>query len=272
MNTGITLITMAQGNPIVLKETLKSFEGIADEIIFGDVLLFNDDRELIQSYCNEFNLKIIKYPFNYIFQNGFSAILNDLISHSSNDWNIYMNCSEIISKGKESIVETVQVNSICNTFYFNHDTDSHHWYRLNRKSELHWAGNIHEQCGPEELFRPFHKPLFTMADLNKDNDNAFKARCYDFAKECCYFHNYKKLIDHPQQLGFTDGGWLKFARDNYDSFTERLENKGDFYRAFLEGDLEMLMRYANKNPAFEKERLQSSIVLEYQNDPQFLGK
>lgn len=272
MKTGISLITMAQGNPKALKETFKSFEGVVDEIIFGDVLLFNDDRELIQTYCHEFKLKIVKYPFNYIFKNGFSAILNDLISHSSNDWNIYMNCSEIISRGKESIVETVHANSDCNTFYFDHAEDRHHWYRLNRKSELHWAGNIHEQSGPEDLFRPYYKPLFTMADLPKDNDNALKSRCYDFAKECCYFHNYKKLIDHPGQIGFTDSGWLKFAHENYNSFTERLEKKGDFYRAFLEGDLDMLYKYVFENPEFENERLESSILIEYQNSPMFLGK
>lgn len=272
MTTGISLVTMAQGNPKALKETFKSFEGVVDEIIFGDVCLFEEDRRLIYSYQNDFNLKIIEYPFNYIFTNGFSSILNDLISHSSNDWNIYMNCSEIISKGKETIVETVQANSECNTFYFDHFEDKHHWYRLNRKSELHWAGNIHEQCGPEELFRPYHRPLFTMADLPKDNNDLLKARCYDFSKECCYFHNYKKLIDFPEQQGYTDGGWLAFAADNYNSFTERLENKGEFYRAFLEGNLDMLMRYVSENPEFEKERLESSLLIEYQASPMFLGK
>ncbi len=44
--------------------------------------------------------------------------------------------------------------------------------------------------------------------------------------------------------------------DNYDSFTERLEKKGDFYRAFLEGDLDLLMKYVFENPEFEKERLE----------------
>jgi len=79
MKTGITLVTMAQGNPLVLKETFKSFWGIVDEIIFGDLTLFSDDKELIKSYQNEFNLKIVEYPFNYIFKNGFSSILNSLI-------------------------------------------------------------------------------------------------------------------------------------------------------------------------------------------------
>ena len=81
----ITLVTMSQGNPIVLKETFDSFWGVVDEIIWGDLCIFEDDRKLIESYQSLYNLKIVKYPFNYIFKNGFSSILNSLISHSKND-------------------------------------------------------------------------------------------------------------------------------------------------------------------------------------------
>lgn len=263
---------MAQGNPKALKETFDSFNGVADEIIFGDLTLFPDDAALIESYKNYYNLKIVKYRFNYIFKNGFSFILNDMISHSTNDWNIYMNCSEIVESGKDKIVETVQSNSECNTFYFDHGSDLHHWFRLNRKSELHWEGNIHEQSGPEENFRPYHKPLFRMADRPKDNDNELKSRCYDFVKEIVYFNNYRKLIDNPEQLGYTDGGWVKFAAENYQSFVDRMQNKGDFYRAFLRGDIDMLYRYVKESPDFYKERLVSSTMVEYQAHNLFLGK
>lgn len=270
MKTGLTLVTMSQGNPKALKETFNSFWGVVDEIIFGDMTLFEEDADLIESYKTEYNLKIIKYPFNYIYKNGFSTILNDLISHSTNDLCIYMNCSEIISKGKETILQTINSNTDCNTFYFDHDTDKHHWYRCNRKSEIHWEGVIHEQSGPEDIFRPFRKPLFTMADLPKDNDTPFKSRCYDFAKEVVYFNNYRKLIDNPEQIGYTDIGWLKFAKDNYNSFKERMENKGDFYRAYEESNIELLYSYIYNSSDFYKERLESSIVLEYQNDKKYL--
>ncbi len=272
MKTGITLVTMAQGNPKALKETFDSFWGVVDEIIFGDVCLFEDDSRLIESYKNYYNLKIVKYPFNYIFKNGFSAILNNMISHSTNDWNVYMNCSEIIEKGRDKIVETVQANSECNTFYFDHSSDGHHWFRLNRKSELHWEGNIHEQSGPEENFRPYHRPIFTMADLPKDNDNPIKSRTYDFGKEVTYFNNYRKLIDNPEQQGYTDNGWLKFAADNYQSFIDRMENKGEFYRGFVEDNIELVYKYINDSPDFYNERLQSSTLIEYQNHNMFLGK
>ena len=270
MKTGITLVTMSQGNPLVLKETFDSFWGVVDEIIFGDLTIFNDDAELIKSYQNDFNLKIVKYPFNYIFNNGFSSILNDLISYSTNEWCIYMNCSEVIEKGRESILETIGDNPECNTFYFDHKTDGHRWFRLGKKSELKWDGLIHESLGPLDNYRPYHRPLFTMCDLPKDNDNPFKSRCYDFCKEIVYFNNYRRLIDDPNMLGNTDPGWLKFAKENYQSFIDRMENKGDFYRAFLEDNIDLLYSYIHNSPDFEKQRLESSIILEYQNDKKFL--
>jgi hypothetical protein len=270
MKTGITLITMSQGNPIVLKDTFDSFWGVVDEIIYGDLTLFSDDANLIKSYQNQFNLKIIKYPFNYIFNNGFSAILNDLINYSANDLCIYMNCSEVIEAGRDGILTTIGENNECNTFYFDHKTDGHRWFRLGRKSELKWAGIIHEALGPMDDYRPHHRPLFTMCDLPKDNENAFKSRCYDFCKEIVYFNNYRKLVDTPELLGNTDPGWLKFSKDNYQSFIDRMENKGSFYRAFLENDIELLYSYIYNSPDFEKERLESSIILEYQNDKRYL--
>lgn len=270
MKTGITLVTMAQGNPIVLKETFKSFWGVVDEIIFGNMTLFWEDAKLIKSYQNEFNLKIIEYPFNYIFKNGFSSILNSLISHSTNEYCIYMNCSEIIEEGRNSILNTIKENPDCNTFYFDHKTDRHRWFRLAKKSQLTWDGLIHESLGPLDDYKPFHRPLFTMCDLPKDNDNAFKSRCYDFCKEIVYFNNYRRLIDEPHLIGNTDPGWLVFAKDNYQSFIDRMESKGDFYRAFLEDDIELLYSYIYNSPDFEKERLESSILLEYQNDKKYL--
>ena len=181
-----------------------------------------------------------------------------------------MNCGEIIDGGRDNILKIVNENPECNTFYFDHHEDKHHWYRLNSKSELSWQGFIHEECGDQEKFRPYHRPLFRMADLPKDNISSFKSRVYDFCKECVYFENYKKIVDRPMELGFTNPGWIKFATENYQSFIDRLENKGDFYRAFINDDFDLLLKYIYESEDFEKERLESSILIEYQNDKKFL--
>jgi hypothetical protein len=96
MSRKVSLLTMSQGNAIVLKETFKSFSIFCDEIVYADLCLFEEDSKLIESYKNEFNLKIIKLPFNYIFHMGFSNILNLLAKNAKNDLTVYMNCSEVI--------------------------------------------------------------------------------------------------------------------------------------------------------------------------------
>ena len=55
----ITLITMGQGNIKALKNTLESFKWVCNEVIFGDLLIFDHDSPLLESYQSEYNLKIV---------------------------------------------------------------------------------------------------------------------------------------------------------------------------------------------------------------------
>lgn len=270
MKTGITLITMGAGNVLVLKETLKSFQHICDEVIYGDLLLFHTDREIVQSYQSEFNLKIVPFKFDYLFQNGFSSLLNILASHATNDVVMYMNTSEVVDEDY-GIVETVNGNPQCNTFFFTHLTDLHRWYRCYNRHELKWSGRIHEQLEGE--YRPYHRPIFQMADLPKDMGEAYKAFAFDTCKECVYFHNYMSFIDNPEMLGATDPGWIKFATENYDSMKERLVKKGLIYEGFRDGDFKKLRLGLQTQLSLSMTGdFKSSTMIEYQNDPQYLNK
>src|SRR6186713_1662679 len=111
----ISLITMGQANPKALRRTLESFKGIVDEVVFGDVLVFQEDRELIETYRVLYNLRIIPLPFNFIFHVGFSSTLNFLISNAKNDLCLYSNLSEIIDEDY-GINEIVNSNPECNSF------------------------------------------------------------------------------------------------------------------------------------------------------------
>lgn len=267
MKRPISLVTMGAGNVKVLKETLKSFAPFVDEFVYGDMLLFPEDRGIVKSYQKEFNLKIIELPFDYIFKNGFSSVLNLLISKASNDMCGYANTSEIVEIDF-GINEIIDNNPECNVFYFTHATDPHRWFRFGDRRELHWSGVIHEQLGGE--YKPYYKPIFQMADLPKDMDDLRKAKLFDTCKEIVYFHNYMKLVSYPQLLGETDLGWVKFAQDNYQSFKERLKAKGEAYVAYSSGIYEMLIHYFNTSPDFEKQKFESNIGIEYQNDKKYL--
>jgi hypothetical protein len=267
----ITLLTMGAGNVIVLEETLKSFvrSGICNEVIYGDLLLFAEDREILNTYVEPYNVKIVPFQFNYIFKNGFASLLNELADKATNDLVIYMNTSEIISVDK-GIVEAIENNPDCNTFYFDHATDPHRWYRCYNRHELKWSGMIHEEVIGEH--KPYHKPIFTMADLEKDMGSSFKAKVFNDAKEIVYFQQYKNLIDYPERQGGTNSGWLEFAKSNYDSMTERLEKKGKRYQAFINGNLYNYLEQVYGDKEFEKERFESGNMIEFQGDPKFLGK
>ncbi len=260
---------MGAGNIIVLEETLKSFvnSGVCNEVIYGDLLLFPDDREILQTYQEPYNLKIVRYPFNYIFKNGFSDLLNSLSKHATNDLVIYMNTSEVISVDN-GISDIIDNNPQCNTFFFDHATDPHRWYRCYNRNDLQWSGMIHEEVIGD--YKPYHKPIFTMADKEKDMGNAFKAKVFNDVKEIVYFQQYKNLIDFPEKQGGTNSGWLSFAADNYDSMTLRLEGKGKRYEAFIEGDLYKYLEQVYNDKEFEKERFESSTLIEYQGDKKFL--
>lgn len=239
----ISLITMAQGNPVALKRTFDSFKEFVDEIIFGDITIFEEDSKLIESYKSEYNLKIIKYPFNFIFKNGFSEILNQLAAHSKNDLVIYMNCSEIID-GDHSIFNKISEEYNC--YYFDHATDPHRWYRFYNKQELKWDGIIHEEIVGEH--RPYPKPIFRMADTEKDMNDPFRAKVFNDIKELCYFNQYVRLIDEPEHKKTTNSGWLNFALDGYESFKYRMNKKGKRYEAFLTNNLEMYLEDIKNNP------------------------
>lgn len=259
----VSLITMGAGNVIALKKTLDSFRHVYDEIIYGDMLLFEEDREVLKEYAKEYPLKIIRLPFNYIFHEGFSGLLNFLISNANNDMAMYMNTSEVIDEDY-GINEIIDANPDCNMFYFSHSIETHRWFRTFDRRELQWSGFIHEE--PRGIEKPYHKPIFQMRDEEKDMANTFKSKVLNDCKEINYFHNYLKLVDKPKERGATNEGWVKFVADQYEDMKLRLTNKGKRYEAFLHGDYKQYMMDIYSNPEFEKERFDSSDIINFQGN------
>lgn len=264
----LSLIFPTQGNPVALKRTLDSTKNVVDEIIIGSVCVFKEDVALIESYKSEYNIKIVHLPFNHIFCVGFSDTLNLLASHAANPVCIYLNVGEVIEKGEENILKSISPEYNC--YYIDHSVERHRWWRVFCPKEMKWSGILHEEIIGDN--KPFHKPLFTFGDTNKDMEDLFKARVYDDIKEILYFSLYNKIVDEPDRIGATDMGWHKFASENYDSMKERLLKKGKRYEAFIEGDLDKYLYDIMNNPEFEKERFESSIKIEFQQNPMFLNK
>lgn len=271
MSMKISLVTMSQGNPIALRRTIESFLPIVDEVIFGDLLVFEEDRELISKYLSIFPLRIERFDFNWIFKNGFHSILNTLADKARNDMVLYMNVSEVIDPawveavGSKSLL--VDSEGAFDAYYFRHATEPHHWYRMYNRQRAGWRGLIHEEVhalpGQEPLkAAPFAS--FQMADTEKDMEDPFKAKVYNDIKELCYFQQYIRLVEQPELVDVTHQGWVDYAKDGYESLKTRIEAKGKRYEAFQEGNLDKYLEDIFNNPDFEKERMTSSNLVNLQ--------
>lgn len=249
-----------QGNPVALKRTLDSVAGIVDEIVIGSVCIFDDDVEIIKGYGAEYNVKVIQLPFNMIYHQGFASTLNFIAAHATNSLCLYLNVGEIIEVGKDEILSKISDDYNC--YYIDHKIEKHRWFRVWNKNEMSWGGIIHEEIIGNH--KPFHKPLFTFADTEKDMDNPFKTKVYNDIKEICYFGQYIKLVEHPELKGITNEHWVKFSNDEYDSLNERMAKKGKRVTAFNIGDKEMYLNDIYTNVEFEKERFDSSELINFQ--------
>ncbi len=260
---GITLITMGAGNVIVLEETLKSFKRIVNEVIYGDMLLFPEDREVVNSYKQTYNLTRIELPFNFLYKNGFSELLNHLASFASNDMVLYVNTSEIIDENY-GINDIVNNNPKCNSFFFTHRTERFRWFRCYNRFDLKWSGRIHEELVGH--YFPYHKPIFMMADLEKDLQDPFKTKCLNSTKELVYWNQLIKIVDNPSLLAATSPGWLEFAKDNYQSMKDRIAKKGKRPQAMEDGDYKTYMLDFYSSEDFQNEIFKSSNLIAFQGD------
>jgi len=242
MNKSTALITMAQGNPKALRRTFESYRPYCDEIVFGDVLLFEEDRAAVKAMEAEFKLRVVRFDFDFIFHNGFSAILNRLASQATTELALYANCGEIIDPNYP--VNWPQQDDGHNCYFFKHATETHHWIRTYDPKQLEWSGLIHEEvCG---LFPRNCRPteVFYMADTEKDTDDPFRRRVCEDVKEMVYFEQLDRLRRQPHLLGGTNAGWLDYTNKQGLYYVTQQLKRGLRYIAFHQHCFELYMQQA----------------------------
>lgn len=256
----ITLVTMGAGNPIALKRTLESFKDVCDEVVFGNLLIFPSDRDMIESYWSEYKIKIVKLPFGFIYRNGFSAVLNELAKYAKNDLCLYMNVSEVIDENF-GILNLIKSNYT--TWCFNHRIDGHRWHRLWNRKNVSWSGIIHEETVLGNVIRD-PNPIFMMADTEKDDPGSFYAKILNSLKECVYWAQYLKLVDHPELIANTHPHWVTYAKDSYDDIKRRFLAKGKQIEALETDNVNMFINEVYTNDEFRNERQESSTLVNLQ--------
>lgn len=241
MTKTLTLITMSQGNPQALRRTFESYAPYCQQIVYGDVLLFDEDREAVRAMQKDFPLHIVDFPFNFIFKHGFSAILNALAARTGTDYVTYANCSEIIDLNFPVQLGLLDDDAF-NCFFFRHAVEQHRWVRTYNRQELCWSGMIHEEVAGERRMCP--SEIFYMADTPKDTADPFKARVCDDVKEMVYFEQLDRLRQHPEMLGSTSQGWLDYTNQQGLYYASKQQERGRRFEAFLKDDLAMYLAQA----------------------------
>ena len=242
MTKTLTLITMSQGNPQALRRTFESYAPYCQQIVYGDVLLFDEDREAVRAMQKDFPLEIVAFPFNFIFLHGFSAILNALAYHAKTDYVTYANCSEIIDPNFPIQLNLLDDDAF-NCFFFRHAVEQHRWVRTYNPRELRWSGMIHEEVDGERRMCP--SEIFYMADTEKDTADPFKARVCDDVKEMVYFEQLDRLRRHPEMLGRTSQGWLDYTNAQGLYYESKQRERGRRFDAFLNSDLALYLAQAS---------------------------
>lgn len=264
----ITLLTMGQGNVNALKRTVDSVIGVCNEVIFGDVCIFAEDSIRIDEMEKDIWFTRVQMPFNFIFKHGFSVTLNKLASYAKNDIVLYLNVGEIISSSLADIKDTVDKNP-CDSYYIDHPSEKHRWWRMYNRHKMEWSGLIHEEIvmigdGDQVMY---HKPIFTFADTEKDLDDPFKSKVFGDTKEIVYWRQLMRIADDPLLLDATNPGWRVFAEEQYESMKERLDAKGNRVLAFENGNLDMYLDELN-TVEFRGEKFETNENIEFQGEGQ----
>lgn len=233
----VTLITMSQGNPVAFARTVDSvkekFGDLLTEVVVGTLCPFEDDRDKIAGFRGKIPVDVFTYGYDlaYIFNHGFSSILNDLAIRANNHLCLYMNVSEVI----EGPVQLQLIHPQYNCYRFDHATETHKWLRLWDKRECRWAGRIHEEVQGGMKVCP--EILFRMADTEKDNGNPFRAWVYNWIKEVTYFQQYLTIATNECEIGPTNQGWVNWSKEQEKhpelSFTKRIKKHSELLGHFL---------------------------------------
>jgi hypothetical protein len=252
----ITLVTLTQGNPIALKRTIdnvvQAFQGKVDQVVIGNLCVFDKDKFGIHEADYGVKLDTLFMPFNHLFEYGFGATLNKISTLAINDLCLYMNVSEIV----DSPVNLSIIHPQWNSYKFDHAIETHKWCRLWNRKQLTWSGRIHEIV-VEGAGQKYTAPdmLFTMADTPKDDADPFYSAVMNTVKEYVYWNQYLMLVDDPSQIGGTDQGWVKYAKDSYEHIKGRMYANPERLQAFRDGDLEKFLYHCKDLPHHQNDHL-----------------
>lgn len=223
------MLICTQGNPEATIKTIDSYLPYVDEVVIGDVMVFDADRQkIVDHYEGSDKVFVQLLPFNHLFEHGFARTFNKLAAIAKHDFILLMGVGNVLDKWygidftQAANMWAYQRNDgmLCHTFY--------------DRRELELTYCIHEEVTP----RPGHSitwdnnAVFDMLDEPKDVE---KMHVYNDIKEIVYLEQYRKIFTGEDT---SNPGWVKWVRHNWPVLEAALKTKGKRLEAFKSGGLE----------------------------------
>ena len=223
-----------------IERTIKSCEDVCDDVVMISTAPYAEDVEALKELGT-----VVELPFNFTFIHGFGSMMNQGTTSTKNDWILLFGVAETLAQEIKPLRETLdKCSHLDSMFRVSHEGDINVWKRIwNRKSGSHWSGLIHEEIvgGTER------EVLIRMQDTEKvPVDDPLKQEVFRYIKTLSYNAMYHRLIHHPEQLGGTDAGWIKFVNGARESIEAFCDEHKDMLNACLEGDFDELQRLVEK--------------------------
>lgn len=242
MSPMITLVIPTfGGNPANIQRTIDSCKGVADDVVIISTCPYPQDEEYLRSLGT-----VVSLPWNYTYLNGFVNMMNCGTDAAKNDWLLLFGVGETLFKPHQPIHLALKNAPRDTVFRCDHVNDPHRWGRVwNRRGGTRWGGLIHEAIGRGQE----GCILFEMRDTPKESAGTEKDAVFRHIKTTLYNAMYRRLLLHPEELSFTDPGWLNFVRGAESSITEFCEQNSALIDAAMKGDFEAFAVAAQSSEA-----------------------
>lgn len=219
------------GHPENIERTINSVDGICDEVVIISTAFWLEDQRQISLLSP----KVRQLDWNHTFITGFGDMMNQGTHLAKNDWLMLLGVAETFAEPLRDVHEALRRAPSESVFRCNHVNDENTWGRVwNRRGGTAWGGVIHEEIGGGVN----SGLLFRMQDTEKTPcEDPIKNEAMRFMKTCLYNYCYRRLLEHPDELSFTDRGWLKFVAGARESIY-----------AFCEAHKEMLESFKSSSP------------------------
>lgn len=232
-----------------LDQWFKNAFKYADEIICGSHNPTDGSLEFVKSIKSDIPIRILEFPEDTIYKNGFSFIKNALIEQATGDWIVCLDADEEMEMDKDKLLKWItngrHIAISTHTQHLHTESRQHHWsldnldvikkeapwiqqkhWRIFKNNVgIRWQGLIHE-----ELRHPNgHHVSFSCSgsDIKMYHYGAMADMSKRSFKDGLYAELLLRLVENPELRAGTSRWWYT---EYYEKNKEQLLKDREQYR------------------------------------------